>query len=219
MEGSGGHTKECKVRTTTSANPPVLAAAPSIPCFIRPHPRQPALPPPLPPPPPPPLPPLSPTNHRIYLLLHRYRSPLPEVTTHYRTRRWVLSSPSLNCFPSPVFPSFPLPPRSHSRACSLHRTVVLPPRCLASSVLSNVPGQTSCPLVAPRRDHLKRPNDAERVFSPFALADGGRHSSRIHEWSLVGRRIPRLPARSSMRPFDIKGGPLATLCISSVEAV
>lgn len=114
MEGSGGHTKECKVRTTTSANP-LLATTPPFLRFIRPHPRQPAPPPPPSSPPPP----------------SAYRSPLPEVTTHYHTRR---PSPRLPLIvfhpPSPV--SHPLSSRPPSsvfqlaRFCSTTRDPAVP---------------------------------------------------------------------------------------------
>lgn len=216
MEGSGGHTKECKVRTTTSANPPVLAAAPSIPCFILAN-----------------LLFLLLLFHLLFLLLcHRCLQPTIVSTSFFtgivllcrRLQRIIVqgggSSPRL---PLIVF---------HPRCSLLFLSLVVLTRSLARSTAlwccQRVVLQAPCSRTftdkrrAPssrRADHLKRPNDAERVFSPFALVDRGRHSSRIHEWSLVGRRIPRLRARSSTRPFDIKGGPLATLCISPVESV
>jgi len=88
MEGSGGYTKECKVRTTTSTPPPprqstsyslLAALSPLLSSFVAYlHNRVSYTPP---------------------LLLLPYRSfCMPEVTTHYHTRRHCASS-SLNCFP------------------------------------------------------------------------------------------------------------------------
>lgn len=154
MEGSGGHTKECKVRTTTSANP-LLAAVPPFRASSglilgKPAASTPAIV-------------ASPPPSSAY----RFSSAGGYNALSYKA---VLSSPSLNCFP----------PRS-----------LLP--SLSNPISRRISVQPSWP--SSRADHLlKRLNDTERVF-PFAL--DGRHSSRIHEWSLVGRRIPRLRARSS----------------------
>ena len=144
MEGSGGHTKECKVRTTTSANPPVLAAAPSIPFASS-----------------------GLILGNLLFLLHYLRRHQPTtVSTSFftgivllcrRLQRIIVqgggSSPRLplivfhpRCsllFLSLLVLTLAALARSTALWC-FHR------RCLASSVLSNVPGQTSCPLVAPR---------------------------------------------------------------------
>lgn len=153
---------------------------PSIPRFIRPHPRQPAPPPPSSPPPTS-LPPSS-----------AYRSPLPEVTTHYHTRR---SSPRL---PLIVFhPVLPFSLSSWPLSLSLFRTAAV-----FHLAPSNVPGQ---PCPSSRSDHLlKRPNDAERVF-PFALDGDTRHGSTSGHSS--GAEFHAFQ-RDHPRFFDIKGGPL-----------
>lgn len=97
MEGSGGHTKECKVRTTTSANP-LLAAAPPFPRFIRPRPRQPAPPPPA-----------------VVVVVVVVVSTSFFIVSFLHCRRLqriiiqgALSSPSLNCFPHPFLFLIPL---------------------------------------------------------------------------------------------------------------
>lgn len=132
MEGSGGHTKECKVRTTTSAKP-LLAAAP----------------------------PFRASSGLILgnLLLHlRHLQPSTSFFTvsfssaggyNALSYKAVLSSPSLNCFPPPCFllPSLSL--------FLLFRSTV---PCLSSTSHSNVSGQ-SVPFPPPpfssHTDHLR----------------------------------------------------------------
>lgn len=206
MEGSGGHTKECKVRTTTSANPPaplppVLAAAPSIPCFIRPHPRQPALPPPPLPSPPFPLPPSSPTNHRIYLLLHR-----GIVLLCRRLQRIIVqgggSSPRLPLivFPSPrCVPFFFL-----SLFVLTHQRLLAPPHCgvvwcfhrgcLPSTALSNsfpdkrrAPSSRRSPETTKRRGKSVSPPLPLFIFF-FTLVDGA--TTLVADPRVVTRRAP-----------------------------
>lgn len=192
MEGSGGHTKECKVRTTTSAKP-LLAAAP----------------------------PFRASSGLILgnLLLHlRHLQPSTSFFTvsfssaggyNALSYKAVLSSPSLNCFPPPCFllpslSSFSFAPLFH--ACH-------PPRSPTSP-----DNQCPTPLSPSLRTPITCVETTKRHGKSVSLCLGWRHSSRIHEWSLVGRRIPRLRARSSTIVRHQRWFP-ATLCASPVESV
>lgn len=154
MEGSGGHTKECKVRTTTSAKP-LLAAAP----------------------------PFRASSGLILgnLLLHlRHLQPSTSFFTvsfssaggyNALSYKAVLSSPSLNCFPPPCFllPSLSLP------SLSLHGSMPVIHLALQRlRTISALPPSTL--LFAHRSPALKPPNDTERVF-PFALDGDTRRGS------------------------------------------
>lgn len=153
MEGSGGHTKECKVRTTTSAKP-LLAAAPPFRASS------------------------GLILGNLLLHLHHLQPSTSFFTVSFSSAggynalsyKAVLSSPSLNCFPSPCFllpslSSFSFAPRLH--ACH-------PPRSPTSP-------DNQCPsplplLFAHRSPALKPPNDTERVF-PFTLDGDTRRGS------------------------------------------
>lgn len=143
MEGRGGHTKECKVRTTTSANPLLAAACP----HSAPHPSW------QPPPPPPSPPPIASSSFFTV-------SSSSAGGYNALSYKAVLSSPSLNCFPTPPVLRFLSPPPPSRIPIHLAKESCLP-----------------LPWTQPR------------------------HSSLIHEWSLVRRRIPRLRARSSATVF------------------
>lgn len=177
MEGSGGHTKECKVRTTTSANP-LLAAAPPFRAssglildnLTPPPPRSSSSSSPPPP------------SSISFLLCRRLQRIIIQ---------GALSSPSLNCFPALSLFLSPLTFR-HSASCSSSPDSIL---------LSLAFWDPRTPSTHP--DHLlKRPNDSERVF-PFTF---GRHSSRFPtsghssgaEFHAYARDHPTIV-------FDIKG--------------
>lgn len=164
MEGWGGHTKECKVRITTSANPfsrlpPPLRASSFLATSASAS--------------------ISAAHRFFFLLLQLYRPPLPEVTTHYHTRR---SSPR---FPLIVFQPVGSP--------------------LPSLPVSPPPERSS-------------PGEKRRGKSRVSLClrPDQRHSSLIHEWSLVGRRIPRLRTGSSTTLFP-RHQRRGTLCSTIVE--
>lgn len=93
MEGRGGHTKECKVRTTTSANPLLATACP----HSAPHPSW------QPPPPPPSPPPIASSSFFTV-------SSSSAGGYNALSYKAVLSSPSLNCFPTPPVLRFLSPP-------------------------------------------------------------------------------------------------------------